>query len=119
MQSLPASLCVAANDYPSTQYCCDVVTPMTAPSNCSQQPPDSDAPEWEGTRWFRALPCPEPPEWLHDRVMTEIAAYEQRRRAWRTVQRIARIMAITLFGLIVVIHTKGGSTNAKGRCGAI
>jgi len=51
--------------------------------------------------------------------MTEIAAYEQRRRAWRTVQRIARIMAITLFGLIVVIHTKGGSTNAKGRCGAI
>ncbi len=104
MRPLLISLSVASGDHSPTRYCRELVPPTAVMHNDSWQSPELEMPEWEGTRWFRALPCPEPPPWLYVRVMTEIAAYERQRRGRRTAQRIAGITAIALLGLMLVIH---------------
>lgn len=90
----------------SCPYCHSAATRTGVPStvsDCFERRHELREDVWEGSRWFRDLPHPEPPPGLRERVMAEVAAYERQRCIRRTVRRISGIAITILLGLLIAI----------------
>lgn len=75
--------------------------------------PDGDV--WEGSRWFHALPVPEPPPELRDRVMAAVAAYERQRCVRRIARRITGAAIATLLVPIIIAQLERRFHRCKGK----